>query len=98
MAEKPDDKATQQQDSRQSDKQGGPKAKSPKAVDKTGTPDGIGSSQAQDSGSRPEQGGARPSAGTADIERGGPQDRSRSNDGSTESLVNDPVGAFKERP
>ena len=95
MADRPDDKATQRQDSRQSGKQGAPKDKPAKAEDKARS--GIGSSQAQDSGSS-EQGGERPSAGTADIERGGPQDRTVGNSGSTESLVDDPVGAFKERP
>jgi hypothetical protein len=41
--------------------------------------------------------GDRPSAGTPDIERGGADDNEGNSD-SNESLVNDPVGAFKERP
>jgi hypothetical protein len=49
---------------------------------------GIGSSQGQDKGNKePAQGGR---SGTADIER----DSARSQD----SLVNDPTGAYKERP
>ena len=87
--------ASQKQDSRQSAEQGEPKKQ-------TGRPaggaqparSGIGSSQGQDRAS-PE----RPSAGTADIERGGgSQDVERGGAGSRDSLVNDPTGAFKERP
>lgn len=95
MTDQSNDKATQRQDSRQSGKQGEAKHKARKVEDKTRS--GIGSSQAQDTSSS-EQRSERPSAGTADIERGGPQDRSSGNSGSTESLVDDPVGAFKERP
>ena len=98
MAEKPEDKASQRQDSRQSAVQGDPKRTTPTpASDKPQTGSGIGSSQGQDSGSA-DQGRARPSAGTADIERGGPHDPERENSESTESLVNDSTGAFKERP
>ena len=53
---------------------------------------GLGSSQGQDGGTtdRDKQSGP-PSAGTADIERGGEP-------GASESLVNDSTGAYKERP
>ena len=87
--------ASQKQDSRQSAQQG-------EAKKQTGRPaggaqparSGIGSSQGQDRGS-PE----RPSAGTPDIERGGgSEDIERGGGDSRESLVNDPTGAFKERP
>jgi len=99
MAEKSEDKASQRQDSRQSADQGDPKRTSPKpASDKPQTRSGIGSSQGQDSGSATEQESARPSAGTADIERGGPHDPGRGNRESTESAVEDMTGAFKERP
>lgn len=54
---------------------------------------GIGSSQGQDKGEREssKDGGA----GTADIERGSAHDTSAQ---PQDSLVNDPTGAFKERP
>lgn len=87
--------AHQKQDSRQSATQGEPKKQSGQpAKDGDQNKAGIGSSQGQDRGaSEP----SRPSAGTADIERGGgSQDIERG--GSNGSLVNDPVGAFKERP
>jgi hypothetical protein len=59
---------------------------------------GIGSSQGQDTPSRDERpAGERPSAGTADIERGGGEGRADAG-GSQESLVQDSVGAYKERP
>ena len=85
--------ASQKQDSRQSAQQG-------EAKEQTGRPpggaqparSGIGSSQGQDRGSA-----ERPSAGTPDIERGGSQDIERGG-GSRDSLVDDPTGAFKERP
>ena len=89
---------SQTQDSRQSARQGGQKAK----ADKTGSTgqevkSGIGSSQGQDRASREDQQGSRPSAGTADIERGAStQDIERG--GSQDSLVNDSTGAYKERP
>lgn len=56
---------------------------------------GIGSSQGQDNERRESEAPReRPSAGTADIERGGGSQQR----GSEESLVQDPTGAFKERP
>ena len=58
---------------------------------------GIGSSQGQDSGSR-ERSERRPSAGTPDIERGGGGGDVERGASSRESLVQDPTGAFKERP
>jgi hypothetical protein len=85
----------QKQDSRQSidntkgdDRQQG----SGKSDPRGGT--GIGASQGQDRGQRPDgkKGGER-SSGTADIERDNPIPGS-----GTDSLVNDPTGAFKERP
>ena len=92
-------KPSQRQDSSQSGRQGEPgKVKGKPASDQSQTRSGIGSSQAQDRASASEQEGARPSAGTPDIERGGPRDTQRGESGSTESLVNDLTGAFKERP
>jgi hypothetical protein len=44
---------------------------------------------------KPEKSKARPSAGTPDVERG---KESPGNRGSQGSLVNDSVGAYKERP
>jgi hypothetical protein len=89
--------ASQTQNSRQSTRQGGQKAHSPRTGSGQQVKSGIGSSQGQDRASRDEQQGDRPSAGTADIERGG-----RSEDiergGSQDSLVNESTGAFKERP
>lgn len=80
----------QNQASRQSGAQGGekPAAGKPAADEKPRA--GIGSSQGQDSASR-----ERPSGGTPDIERGGAGgDVERGG----ESLVQDPTGAYKERP
>jgi hypothetical protein len=62
------------------------------------TPVGIGASQGQDSGSQDQQGRDRPSAGTADIERGTASQGRDTARGSEESLVNESTGAFKERP
>lgn len=62
------------------------------------TPAGIGASQGQDSGSREKQGSDRPSAGTADIERGTASQGRDTAQGSEDSLVNESTGAFKERP
>lgn len=68
------------------------------------TESGVGSSQGQDAPSREDQAGAaeRPSAGTPDLprERGlaDTSDVERGSGGSEGSLVNDPSGAFKERP
>jgi len=90
--------ASQAQNSRQSGRQGGQKTHG----DRTGgsgqeVKSGIGSSQGQDRASPDEQQGGRPSAGTADIERGGgTQDVERA--GSQDSLVNESTGAYKERP
>jgi hypothetical protein len=65
---------------------------------KDATPTGIGASQGQDSASREKQGSDRPSAGTADIERGAaPQGRDTAQS-PEDSLVNESTGAFKERP
>jgi hypothetical protein len=57
---------------------------------------GIGSSQGQDRGTGQREGTERPSAGTADIERG--SSHSQESSGGPESMVNDSTGAFKERP
>jgi hypothetical protein len=57
---------------------------------------GVGSSEGQDGGTG--AGGsapARPSAGTADIERSSVESQDSGRDG---SMVNDSTGAFKERP
>jgi hypothetical protein len=55
---------------------------------------GIGSSQAQDrEGRRDRDSVPHTGRGTADIERG-----SGDAQGNSESLADDPVGAFKERP
>lgn len=85
--------AKQDQNSRQSgtNPSGKPEGSKPQTED---TPTGIGSSQGQDKESRPSRRGGTPRTGerTADIERGsvGPHD--------SESLADDPVGAYKERP
>jgi hypothetical protein len=77
----------QAQESRQSAKH--PGADRPQGADASRQDKpGIGSSQGQDKGSKGNGQGGR--AGTADIER----DSARSQD----SLVNDPTGAYKERP
>lgn len=83
---------TQEQNSRQSGGQGGEPDRAAPLDEKARA--GIGSSQGQDRGQR-EGGGERPSAGTADIERGSAE---AGRSGSTESLVNDSTGAYKERP
>lgn len=57
---------------------------------------GIGSSQGQDREDRPSgnrDGVPRTGEGTADIERASAEGQGRS-----ESLTDDPVGAYKERP
>jgi len=94
-----DSKPTQTQDSQQSAQQAALTGSEASSRPDRVTPSGIGSSQGQDSGSREEQGGTRPSAGTADIERGAdtPGNSGRGG-GSEESLVNESTGAFKERP
>ena len=97
MANEEKAKPSQQQDSRQSEGQGEHKKSSGKPVPgKQEDQAGIGSSQGQDRGSPSEQQEPRPSAGTPDIERGSARDTGQRS--STESLVNDPTGAFKERP
>ena len=97
MANEENGKPSQQQDSRQSERQGEPKKSSGKPVPgKHQDEAGIGSSQGQDRGSPSEQQAPRPSAGTPDIERGSARDTAQRS--STESLVNDLTGAFKERP
>ena len=100
MAErdKAESQPTQSQDSRQSAKQGALKGSEPQARPDRETPSGIGSSQGQDRASRDEQQTTRPSAGTADIERGTNAPGNTERDGSEESLVHDSTGAFKERP
>jgi hypothetical protein len=62
------------------------------------TPAGIGASQGQDRATREREGGNRPSAGTADIERGAALPERDTGSGSQDSLVNESTGAFKERP
>lgn len=86
----------QTQDSRQSGEQGRAKPGSarPSAGEKSRP--GIGSSQGQDRGSPAER--ERPSAGTPDVERGRGHGDVERGAGSRESLVQDPTGAFKERP
>ena len=89
---------TQTQDSQQSAQQDAlTGSKAPSRPDRE-TRSGIGSSQGQDRASREEQPGARPSAGTADIERGADTPGNSERAGSEESLVNESTGAFKERP
>ena len=65
---------------------------SDKSGKKSGT--GIGSSQGQDRENRPDRDSVPHTGhGTADIERS-----SAGAQGSTDSLTDDPVGAYKERP
>ena len=100
MTEDKEAKAGQQkQDSRQSGQQGDAKPDSGRPVGGAKSRPGIGSSQGQDRGSPDEQQERRPSAGTPDIERGsgGGGDIERGASG-RESLVQDPTGAYKERP
>lgn len=85
--------ARQEQSSQQSARQG--EDKNPRGKQDADVPAGIGSSQGQDTGSTRQR--DRPSAGTPDIERGaGHQDVERGE--SRDSLVNDPTGAYSERP
>jgi hypothetical protein len=86
----------QKPDSRQSAEQGRAKAGTGKPGSSEKSRAGIGSSQAQDRGS-PDERERRPSGGTPDVERGSGGDIERGA-GSRESLVQDPTGAFKERP
>ena len=84
--------AHQQQDSAQSMEQGETKPHDkPRPESADSRP--IGASQKQDEAAAPE----RRSAGTPDIERGSEHDVGDSGN-SRDSLVNDPTGAFKERP
>ena len=92
MAERQIDKlqGSQKQKSTQSAKQGPDTTAQGGKGRKRGSRAGIGSSQGQDEAHREDTTMPdRPSSGTADIERGG---------GTEESLVQDPVGAYKERP
>jgi hypothetical protein len=89
--------ARQKQESQQSARQGEPKEQAGKPHEPDQNPAGIGASQGQDRASRSGSPKDRPSAGTPDIERaGGTNDVERSAAG--ESLVQDPTGAYKERP
>ena len=89
--------ARQKQESQQSEQQGEPKEQTGKPHKPEGSPAGIGSSQGQDRGSRSGRQEDRPSAGTPDIERDvGANDVEQPAAG--ESLVQDPTGAYKERP
>jgi hypothetical protein len=84
----------QQQDSNQS--LGNPSAGEPQGSDRPDekSPAGIGSGAEQDPRKQPKEKGAdERSSGTADVERGTDYPGN-----SSDSLVNDPVGAFKERP
>ena len=100
MADQPKDtaqKGRQEQASVQSAQQGEEKKQTGKPVSGQPSQRGIGSSQGQDRGSPDEQQTRRPSAGTADIERGS-EAADMQGDESRDSLVNDSTGAFKERP
>jgi len=85
--------ARQDQKSQQSstNPSGKPQGSKPKDQD---TPTGMGSSQGQDREQRPSRRGGVPRTGegTADIERGSAGAHE------SDSLADDPVGAFKERP
>lgn len=81
----------QSQGSRQSGKQPGTGPKEGEG-ESPGDERGIGSSQGQDNATRDKD--AAEHSGTADIERGSAHDTGRSQD----SMVDDPTGAFKERP
>ena len=95
MHDRKDGRGKQDQQSRQSASQGG---QSGTGSGKARTTDsrGIGASQGQDEGSRETGSRQRPSAGTADIERS--EAGVETNGGNVDSLVDDPTGAFKERP
>jgi hypothetical protein len=91
---------SQKQDSAQSANQGPDTSEQTGKARKGVTPAGIGSSQGQDEEKRePGPGTERPSSGTPDVERSssGTPDIERGAR-SEESLVQDPVGAYKERP
>ena len=90
-------KGRQEQASVQSAQQGEEKSQTGKPSPGEQSQRGIGSSQGQDRGSPDEQ-SRRPSAGTPDIERGSEADEKQRGAGSSESVVNDATGAFKERP
>ena len=93
----PAQKGRQEQASVQSAQQGEEKKQTGKPRAGQQGQSGIGSSQGQDRGSPDEQ-TRRPSAGTPDIERGSEAADGQRGAGSRDSLVNDPTGAFKERP
>jgi len=93
----PAQKGRQEQASVQSAQQGAEKKQTGKPRTDQQGQRGIGASQGQDRGSPDEQ-SRRPSAGTPDIERGSEADEMQRGAGSSESLVNDGTGAFKERP
>ena len=90
-------KGRQEQASVQSAQQGEKKKQTGKPRTGQQGQSGIGASQGQDRGSPDEQ-SRRPSAGTPDIERGSEADVKQGGAGSSESLVNDATGPFKERP
>jgi hypothetical protein len=98
MTQDEQEKPSQRQDSRQSAGQGADQKSTGKPAPGKQDQPGIGASQGQDRGSPSEQQESRPSAGTPDIERGSARDTGPDAAGSTESLVKDPTGAFKERP
>ena len=86
--------AKQDQKSEQSltNPSGKPQGSKPKSKE---APTGIGSSQGQDREERPsrrDNQGPRTGEGTADIERSSVRTHE------SDSLTDDPVGAFKERP
>jgi hypothetical protein len=87
---------SQRQDSAQSGQQPGAGEGAPGEANEAATD--IGASQGQDRGSREKKGGERPSAGTADIERGTASEGNDAARGSQDSLVNESTGAYKERP
>ena len=98
MAERHQQRGTQDQSSGQSAFQGGQSG----APAGTAVPDaqpGIGSGQGPDQPA-PEHPGPsqRLSAGTPDIERGSGGAEERTNANVADSLVGDSTGAFKERP
>jgi hypothetical protein len=87
-------KQDQRSEESMSNPAGKPGRSGPQADQSAGsTGSGIGASQAQDREKRRDDDVPRTAPGTADIERstGGAQERS-------DSLSDDPVGAYKERP
>ena len=88
MSDAKQDQKSQQSSTNPSGKPEGSKPRDQKS------PTGIGSSQGQDREHRPSRrdGVPRTGEGTADIER------SSAGRNESDSLADDPVGAFKERP